>query len=424
MKNSSQASVLIVVMVLCFGLVAITLLFGYRMMIARRAADNNLAAQQAEQALEGGARYGVYLMTNVARPGAMPDANTLESGSLEVGDATFWFIGVPQGRDFSGEPTFGIVDEASKLNINTASVEMLMGLPGMTSELATNIVAWRSAATGTDNAGVILSSSNAKFAPFETPEELILLTGTDTTLLYGRDLNLNHVLDPVESESDSRNEAFGLLEYVTVFSREPNVQSDGATPRVLVTGSTPALTALLTNAFGARRAGELIRRAQTSGTVNSVLGFYIRSGMTEPEFEEVAPRLTAATGSSIAGLVNANTASATVLACLPGIDPDNAAALVAARGQTSTQPATLAWVVPILGEENALLAGPYLTADSYQWSVDVAAVGRHGRGYRRALFILDNLSGTPRILYRRNLSHLGWALGDTVRESLLSQKND
>jgi len=40
-------------------------------------------------------------------------------------------------------PSFELVDEASKLNLNTATVEMLQLLPGMTPELAAAIVDWR-----------------------------------------------------------------------------------------------------------------------------------------------------------------------------------------------------------------------------------------------------------------------------------------
>lgn len=418
-------------MVLCIGLVGLTLVFGNTMLMAYRSADNSLAGQQAEQAIEGAARYAEYLMTQVDRPGAVANPDNFQSNALPIGDATLWFLGEPLSTDPIDQPAFGLVDEASKLNLNTATADMLMGLPGMTSDLASAIVTWRSASSGT-SAGIVLSSSNGKGATFESPDELALVTGTDTSLLYGCDPNLNHVLDLAESGSAARTFTTsaaasridsGFLEYVTVFSREPNTMTDGTTPRVRVTGTaSTALSTLLSTTFGASRATEMLQKVRTSGTTNSVLGFYIHSGMTEAEFGQIASSLTAKSGAYVSGLVNVNTASATVLACLPGMDTDKAAALVAAREQLSTPPSNLAWVVPILGEESALKAGPYLTANSYQWSVDAAAVGRNGRGYRRVRFVLDNSTGTPRIVYRRNLSSLGWALGSAVRDTLLSQK--
>ena len=45
---------------------------------------------------------------------------------------------------------------------------------------------------------------------------------------------------------------------------------------------------------------------------------------------------------------------------------------------------------------------------------------RYGRGYRRVKFIFDVSDGTPIILYRQDLSRLGWALGDKARQTLLA----
>lgn len=425
-SQSSSASVLIVVMVVCLGLVSLTLVFGRSMLMAYRGADNGQAGVQAQQAIEGGVRYVEYLITSGTQAGALPDPTTFQSDALPVGDGTFWLIGEPSSTDPVDEPAFGLVDEASKLNLNTATSAMLQGLPGMTQEMADYIVAWRTASTSGTAAAV--SSSTMKYAPFESVDELVMVTGTDSTLLYGQDVNLNHVIDGNESAavstltSGSRMES-RLLEYLTVFSREPNVQTDGTSARVNVTRpASPALSTLLTTAFGSSRAGQILARARAAGTITSVLGFYVRSGMTEAEFTQVAGKLTAKDGSYVTGLVNVNTASQTVLACVPGIGTDKAVQLIAARANFSTLPTNCLWVVPILGEGSAIAAGPYLTGASYQISADIAAVGHNGRGYRRTRFVIDNSTGTPRIVYRRNLGALGWALGSEVRQTLALKK--
>ncbi len=435
--KSTLGSVLIVVMIVCLGLVALTLVFGSSMVMAYRGADNSQAGQQADQAIEGAARYAEYLMTQVTRPGAMPDSTSFQSDSLPIADATFWFIGQPGSTDPIDKPAFGLVDEASKLNLNTATFDMLMALPGMTSDLAISIIGWRTAVSGSDSASSSMATtSTVKGGRFESPEELALLSGTDATLLYGQDLNLNHVIDSNESDSgktfstgstDNRISS-GLLEYLTVFSREPNKSSDGSA-RINVAqlpippaAQSPALTTLLTNSFDSSRAREIETKLRTAGRFNSVLQFFVRSGMTEPEFEKIAPSLTAKTGDYLTGLVNVNTASATVLACIPGIGADKAAQLISTRTSQATPPVSLAWVVPILGEDGAIQAGPYLTVNSYQVSADVAAVGRYGRGYRRTRFVIDNSTGTPHIIYRRNMTPLGWALGSDVRATLAMKK--
>jgi hypothetical protein len=61
--------------------------------------------------------------------------------------------------------------------------------------------------------------------------------------------------------------------------------------------------------------------------------------------------------------------------------------------------------------------GDYVTTRSFQFTADIAAVGPFGRGYRRVKFVFDTSDGTPKIIYRQDLSRLGWALGEKVRET-------
>jgi len=420
-----RGSVLIVVMIACLGLVSLALLFGHSMLMAYRGCGNELAGHQAEQAVEAGARYAEYLVANTSAPGEMPDPSGYQADDLPVGDATFWFIGTPGPSDSGTTPVFGLVDEASKLNLNTATQDMLLGLPGMTQDLAAQIVEWRntSSTAAVSSTGASTSTGEIKNAPFESVQELALLTGTDTTTLYGADENLNHVLDMNEDDSTRLQSSTGsqstgdsgILEYVTVFTREPGTRSDGSS-RINVTQQPPpaALSTLLTGKFGRDRAAVIGRALIAGGPVQSVLEFFVRSGMTADEFGKVAADLR---GSRLTGLVNVNTASQTVLACIPGIGPDKAAQLIATR-QNRTQPSTgFAWVAPIISD-GVKAAGPWLTGATYQVCADVAAVGRLGRGYRRTQFIVDSSTGTPMIVYRRNLASLGWALGEDVRQAL------
>jgi hypothetical protein len=68
----------------------------------------------------------------------------------------------------------------------------------------------------------------------------------------------------------------------------------------------------------------------------------------------------------------------------------------------------------------ALASGDFITTHSYQFTADIAAVGAYGRGYRRVRFVFDMSEGTPVILYRQDLSRLGWALGEQARQNLLA----
>ena len=60
-------------------------------------------------------------------------------------------------------------------------------------------------------------------------------------------------------------------------------------------------------------------------------------------------------------------------------------------------------------------AGPWVTAHSWQFTADIAAVGRFGRGYRRVRFVFDCSSGVPQIVYpaRPDLFGLGFGQKNT-----------
>jgi type II secretory pathway component PulK len=155
--------------------------------------------------------------------------------------------------------------------------------------------------------------------------------------------------------------------------------------------------------------------ATLTNTFTSVLEFYLRSGLTADEFELIEGYLTTSTNTFTEGLVNVNTASEAVLACLPGIGFENAPALVAAR-QSHPGATSVSWVKDVLDEAAAIQAGPHLTGRSYQFTADLAAVGRYGRGYQRVRYVFDTSEGAPRVMARQDLTHLGWALGAEVRE--------
>src|SRR5207302_715751 len=136
----------------------------------------------------------------------------------------------------------------------------------------------------------------------------------DTLSLSGEDLNRNGVLDPNESD-DNRNGIAdpGLLDYVTVYSREPNTRTNGS-PRVnvrVLSGSTGPLPDLLRSALNSTRADQILANlgllsigpvgpGQIGGggkpnspgapaaptvvvTLRSPLEFYVRSRMTADE---------------------------------------------------------------------------------------------------------------------------------------------
>src|SRR5436309_11860427 len=148
-----HGSVLIIVLWIAFGLVSLALYFAHSMSFELRAADNRVAGVEAEEAIAGAARYVSNVLAYAQSPGTLPDTNSYRFAAVPVGDSTFWLIGRGDERDSPTTTHFGLVDEASKLNLNTATTNMLLALPRMTPDLAANIISWRNSANSNPSGG-------------------------------------------------------------------------------------------------------------------------------------------------------------------------------------------------------------------------------------------------------------------------------
>ena len=443
-RADERGSVFILVLWISFGLVVLSLYFANSMSFELRSADNRVAAIEAEHAISGAARYVNHVLTTYATNGAVPRNTYYSADSVPVGDATFWIIGRRDSQNAATTstttatpitPVFGLVDESSKLNLNTATADMLATLPGMTVEFAAAIIDWRDTdSTPSDNGAEdevyqrLTPARRCKNGPFESVDELRLVYGATPEILYGEDANRNGVLDANENDGDvslptdnrdSRLDA-GIMEYVTVYSRQPNTQSDG-TARININTGRAQLQQLLQQTFSAQRAGQIVAQlGPANQQIASVLEFYARSGMTQDEFTQIEGKITTAAGASVQGLINVNTASEAVLACIPGIGVANAPALVAYRRSNPDRPASIAWVKELLTNPTDIQqAGRYLTGQAYQFTADVVALGHHNRGYQRTKFVFDLSGGAPLLRYSQDLTTLGWALGKQVRDNLL-----
>jgi len=425
-----RGSVLVVVLWIAFGLVTITLYFANSMSLELRASDNRVSGVTADQAIEGAARYVAHVLSTLGTNGSLPNITLYQHEAVPVGDAHFWLIGRNNNQSPSDQVSFGLVDEASKLNLNTVTTNMLENLPNITSDMLAAIPDWRNAdSDGSLSASYALMNPpyGAKHSPFETVDELRLVIGASMDVLVGEDANRNGILDANENDNDRSGLLdSGILEYVTVYSREPNTRGDGSVR--INPSDQQQLIRLLQEKFDTTRTNQiLIRLGPPTTQFRGPLEFFIRSGMEPEEFVQIANDITVAMGSYIDGRINVNTAGATVLACLPGFTSDIAQQLVTYRQTNPDNLTSIAWVVDALGQNTTTLqslqAGDYITTQSYQFSADVAALGPHGRGYRRNRFIFDTSEGVPRIIYRQDLGHLGWALGKDVRQIWLLAKS-
>jgi len=431
-------SVLIIVLWVAIGLVSIALYFANSMTYELRASDNRVSGLASDQAIEGAARYVSYALQYFATNGAVPTTNQLACAAVPVGDAHFWLIGRDPSGTPSSEPYFGLVDEGSKLNLNTVNTNVLSYLPNMTIDFANAIMDWR----GTNG---IVSLDYAplgylpKYAPFETEDELRLVYGATVDLLAGDDLNRNGVLDANEKSSSGTGEMnCGLFGYTTVYTREPNFHSDGSSLTNINTASQQTIQTFFENE-GVGSASTLATSVFRSihpaaggvNTCNGILDLAVRCrnlGMSEADFTKIYNDVTTSSNTYIRGRLNVNTAGADVLTALfMGLNVDEETAsgaaqtLITYRQQNPASLGSIGWMIDALGNNHPVIAalrrGDYVTTRSFQFTADIAAVGPFGRGYRRVKFIFDISNGSPIILYRQDLSRLGWALGEKVRQT-------
>lgn len=448
-RAAERGSVLVIVMLIAFGVISMALYFSNSMSMELRASDNRASGLAADQAIEGAARYVGYILTQFATNGAVPDPSEYQAEAVPVGDAAvpeqnahFWIIGRDPSETASSEPYFGLIDEASKLNLNVADSNMLACLPNMTTDFADAIVDWRDT-----NSSMSLDYSMLgylpKGAPFETVDELRLVYGATVDFLAGEDINRNGVLDANETDLNGNGVLdSGLFEYTTVYTREPNFHSDGT---MLTNVNDPnALRSLLQTELPSR-ASQILQNLGYGGAggggtgggqqFTNLLQFYLASQMTSADFDQIYGDITVSSSLYTSGLINVNTASTAVLnALFLGIGVDQSAAADAAQQlvnyREQQDPDTLlsfAWIVDVLGRDSpvirALARGNYITAHTFQFTADIAALGPYGRGYRRVKFVFDLSEGTPRIIYRQDLSRLGWALGADVRKTWVAQNS-
>lgn len=415
-----RGTILIVALIVTLSLSASVLVLCRNMRVEAMAAANRSASMQVE-AIERGAEQ--YVLAVIADQG--PEALNLSEdqfAAVPVGDGYFWVL--RPDYDDDSLPIFGLVDEASKLNINTCTVEQLMNLPGMVDQIAGSIVDWHDEDNNPGPLGVeseyyatLPEPYQSKNARYETVEELLLVKDVTRKMLYGDGTapplgERTSVMTSGGFVSDPQL-ARGLYDLLTPYSRENT--RDGN--RVNVNdqrGSRDRLRRLLTERISASRAEQIL--AANPDDVPNIFRFFERGQMTAEEIDAVSADLTTSNDRSVRGLINVLTAPRAVLLCLPNIQPEDVDKLIAAR--TGAQSGQLGWIVDALGAQAASRIGGAITTRTFQYSADILAVTGNGRVFQRVRLVIDTRNTTPRIYYRRDLTDRGWPMDPRVLASL------
>ena len=364
---------------------------------------------------------------------------------VELGEGVFSMVRMTPEPD--SKLQYGIMDEASKLNLNTIPRDVILKLPKATEEIADSIIDWRDAddtpgASGAENSYYqgLPQPYRCKNGPFTTVEELLLVKGMTPEILYGEDWNQNGVLDANENDGnksppDDNSDGvldFGFIAYLTIYSSDRNVRNDGQ-PRVNLNSATPEqLQAALGDVLNPQELQQIPTR-RPYATVAHLLPW-----INVTKWSGIVDRVTTTDGPQMAGLININTASKKVLEMLPGLTSDDVSKLVAYRTQEGADLSTVGWLASALGGEEMsqqLVAKlqfivPFITTRAFQFRFDVVArIGPKSereatstqmktmnpsaapppaRVMRRMAVIFDRGAGSAgRILYVRDITRLG-----------------
>ncbi len=246
--------------------------------------------------------------------------------------------------------TVRVIDEASKLNINTATREQLMALPYMEENIADAILDWRDTDDEPQTGGAEVGYYDAlpipytiRNGPLRTIRELLRIKGVTEELLYGEDTNLNGRLDanekdgtlspPADNGDDYLDE--GWIAYLTCSSYDRNVDADGNKRVNINQANEKQLESQLQIRPGQAR-WIVQNRARGYKSIADIVG---QTGSTAPggggnppgnsneaepidqaTFAQMADRITVSGEDKIMGKININTAPEEVLLALFGGD--------------------------------------------------------------------------------------------------------
>jgi len=268
-----------------------------------------------------------------------------------------------RGRsDEGGGIIFGVSDEESRLNVNTASADELAKLQNMAPDVATAIVNWR----GGDSTTIAAEAQyyeglqppyQPRIGPFQTVRELLMVRGVTPELLLGKDVHQNGLLEAAGENGNDfafdysvENSDLGWAGILTVDSTVQNVNAAGEDRVNIQTADQNSLTAVrgitpqIARAIVAYRGQHQFQsiadlldvtppqnqnRAGSSG--QSSTDQTGASVVDENLFMNIADDVTTETSQSQAGAININTAGLDVLICLPGMTRELAQAIISQR---------------------------------------------------------------------------------------------
>jgi type II secretory pathway component PulK len=377
---------------------------------------------------------------------------------------------------------YGLSDESARLNLATVLAldkktsgtgeKILLGLPGMTQSIADAILDWidtgdtpRANGAKSEYYGTLNPPYQPRDGLPATIEELLLVRDVTPQLLFGLDTNRNGVLDPDEPGSDSLQGIdnsdgsmnCGWAAYLTLYSAESNLQSDG-TPKIkLNADDLQKLHDDLSQALDAPSADFIVayRLYGNNGTIpangpdltqkgsnqlSSVLDLVgakiSRQGAGGPSGSRQAPvpllspfpndpsamstylpklqdKTTTTSATAIPGRININQAPQAVLKCIPNLTDDAIQQILSRRTPDPTQADPgrkygtwlLSEGIVSLATMKQLL--PLVTGGGSVYRAQVVGYYEEGRPTARVEAVIDATQRPARVVFWKDLTRLG-----------------
>ncbi len=422
----NRGVILLVVLWLLVILSAMAIGFGHTMLVEYRIAANDISRMKNMQLAKSGIEWSIALLASDST-----ERGTL-TGKLRLPEENFNQVACGEGtytlfienRTDENKTEYGLMDENSKININSASKETLMKLPGVDEIIADSIIDWRSATAKASALGAkdeyysqLSTPYLCKNAPFDTIEEILLVKGMTPALLYGEDANLNGVLDPNENDGDGSfppDNSDGTLDkgmypYITVYSYDWNQAFDG-TKRININQARQNDLRQLSN-YGLTNSDiSNIISARRNRQFQTIADLLDVNGITNAKFGAIADYITTSQREKLIGLVNVNTAPREVLLAIPGIDETAADKIIERRIGAEGPFTDLGQVASAIGKASMKKASDSITLRSSQFTIQSVGALSGRQGKVRLMAVVDRSVIPIQYLYFRDISYLGAGL--------------
>lgn len=426
-----EGVVLVLVLVILIAVTALALSLAREARVEVAIAAERSDAVQLRGLLDSAIELGMAEVRADLEPGAKlsspwRDDQTRFAG-LQLEGGRIWLLITEPDPGDGREIRYGVRDEGSKLDVNVADEDQLSALPGITQEAVEGILDWRDADDDTREQGAesgyystLSPPYTAKNAPFESLEELLRVRGVDAAMLYGEDRNRNGLLDPGEDDGDGSfppDDADGqldrgLIDYLTVFSRELNRTKEGKA-RLLLSEAQPQDLSARLSAGGA--SDGFTQRVQLAmggrgGPPGSLGELVANVGPSDAaDFAVLLDEVTAIEGDQIPGRINVNTCPRELLIGL-GLEDEQVDALLERRLQPDQDLNSPAWLSGVLEFPLFVQLVDRVTTRSDQFTINAVALLDHRPRFRRAEVLIDRSFVPVRVLLRRDLTALGFPI--------------